>query len=93
MDLYTITTHENLDRIARNCPRALSAFIHLLCNAKDNGSVILQKRQISDAMSESFTKFRNDLRSLARENLLEWHQMNDTIHVTLALPESFEDGK
>lgn len=92
MDLYTITTHQTLDRIARNCPRALCAFIHLMTRADNEGNVSLQKQQITDDLSESFAKFRNDLRALAREELLEWHQMGNHLHVTLALPGALNDG-
>lgn len=92
LDLYTITTHQTLDRIARNCPRALSAFIHLLTRADDEGNVTLEKKQITDELSESFACFRNDIRSLAREDLLQWHQTANSLHITLALPGAFHDG-
>lgn len=85
MDLSTITTYQILDQIARNCPRALSVFIHLLSRADSKGIVRLEKRQITNDLSESFAKFRNDLRALARENLLEWHQMGDYLHITLSV--------
>lgn len=92
MDIYTITTHQTLDRIARNCPRALSAFIHLLSRADNEGKITLQKQQITNDLSESFAKFRNDIRSLAREELLEWHQMGDHLHVIIALAGALNDG-
>jgi hypothetical protein len=92
LDFYTITSHQTLDRIARNCPRALSAFIHLMSRADNEGNILLQKSQITDDLSESFVKFKNDLRALARESLLEWHQMGDHLHVTLALPGEMNEG-
>lgn len=92
MDLHTITTLHTLDRIARNCPRALSTFVHLICRINNEGKAVLQKQQIVNDLSESYTKFVNDIRALARENLLEWHQMGNTISVTLALPEVDNDG-
>lgn len=92
MDIYTITTHQTLDRIARNCPRALTTYIHVLARANDKGSIALEKNQITNDLSESFTKFKNDLRALARETLLEWHQMGNYLHITIALPGQFDDG-
>jgi hypothetical protein len=92
LDLYTITTHQILDRIARNCPRALSVFLHLLNRADNEGNLVLHKKQITNDLSESFAKFRNDLKALARADLLEWHQMEDRLHITLALPTSLDDG-
>lgn len=90
MDLYTIITHNTLDKIARNCPRALSCFVHLLTRASDEGKVIFHKQQIIDDLSESYVKFKNDLRSLAREDLLEWHERNGALHVILALPKELD---
>lgn len=92
LDLYTITTHQTLDRIARNCPRALCTFIHVLTRADQEGIAVLEKKQIVEDLSESFAKFRNDLRSLAREDLLEWRQIGSYLHITLAMPENIDDG-
>ncbi len=92
MDISTIITHQTLDRIARNCPRALSVYIHVTTRANPEGRVSFQKQQIIDDLSESFAKFRNDLRALAREDLLEWHQMGSYLHITLALPQEMNNG-
>jgi hypothetical protein len=92
LDIQTITTLQTLDRIARSCPRALSTFVHLLCRVNNEGKVSFRKEQIINDLSESYAKFRNDIRSLARENLLEWHQKGTSLHVTLALPDVDIDG-
>lgn len=92
MDLAAITTYQTLGRIARTCPRSLTTYIHLLCRADQEDKVVLEKKQITDDLSESFAKFRNDLRALAREDLLEWHQMGNFLHVVLASPGDLRDG-
>jgi len=86
LDIYTILTYEILDKIARNCPRALCSYMHIVTRANSDGNVMFSQQQITDDFSESFTKFRNDLRSLTRQNLIEWHQMKNVIRIQLALP-------
>lgn len=78
---------ETLDRIARHCPRALSAYLMLAIRADEDGQVSIHKDQINKDLSESYIKFRNDIRMLARENLLEWHEIDDRLHIILVLPE------
>lgn len=34
-------------------------------------------------MNESWTIFKNNVRALASENLLEWHEIDDGISITL----------
>ena len=82
-----VATFQNLEKVARNCPRALTTYLQVLCRSDDEGNLLLSRKEILD-MGESFTKFRNDLRFLRLQDLLEWHQMKDQIHVTLALTDS-----
>lgn len=72
-----------LDQIGRHCPRALTTYITCMVRASESEKITLMKEEIVYDLSESFVKFRNDLKSLAREGLLEWHQMGDHIHITL----------
>lgn len=74
-----------LSKIGDHCPAAMTTFLHCLNRADETGSVRFTKEQIENDISESYTKFRNNIKALAREDLLEWHKMPvDGISVTLA---------
>lgn len=75
---------EIIDQIGRHCPRAISTFAICLGRMDENSKAIFHRREIVEDLSESFTKFRNDLKALNREGLLEWHQMESFLHVTVA---------
>lgn len=84
MDLYAITSQEILDRISRHCPEALSTYLQCINRAKADGTVYFSKNFVETDMSEGWTKFRNHIKKLALENLLEWHPFSEGISVTLA---------
>lgn len=72
-----------LEQIGRHCPRAMSIYALCLARADENLSLIFTKEEIRNDLSESYCKFRNDLKALAREGLLEWHEMNGKLHIIL----------
>lgn len=84
MDLYAITSQEILDRISRHCPESLSAYLQCINRANAEGEVFFSREFVEIDMSEGWTKFRNQIKKLAVENLLEWHPFNSGIAVTLA---------
>ncbi len=84
MDLYAIASQEALDRISRHCPTALSAYIQCLNRANKAGTVVFSRAMVNIDMSLGWTKFRNDIKKLALENLLEWHPTEKGISITLA---------
>lgn len=84
MDIYAITTQEILDRISRHCPEALSAYLNCINRANKEGTVFFSKNTVDIDMSDDFRSFRNNIKKLARENLLEWHPFQDGIFITLA---------
>lgn len=84
MDIYAITTQEVLDRISRHCPEALSAYLSCINRANAEGTVFFSKSMVDVDMSDEWHKFRNNIKKLARENLLEWHPFDGGISVTLA---------
>lgn len=84
MDLYCITTQEILERISRHCPEALLAYLHCINRADVEGKVFFTRNMIEVEMSEKWTKFRNQIKKLALENLLEWHPFNGGLAITLA---------
>jgi len=84
MDLYAITSQEILDRISRHCPEALSAYLQCINRADTSGQVFFSRDFVEIEISEGWTKFRNHIKKLAIENLLEWHPFDNGIAVTLA---------
>lgn len=87
MDLYAITSQEILERISRHCPQSLSTYLHCINRADENGKVFFSKELVEIDMSEGWTKFRNHIKKLAVENLLEWHPFKKGISVTLVSPD------
>lgn len=84
MDFHTITSQEILDRISRHCPAALSAYLQCINRCNEEGSVFFTRSLVENDMSENWTKFRNHIKKLALENLLEWHPFDNGISITLA---------
>lgn len=84
MDLYAVTSQELLDRISRHCPEALSAYLQCLNRADEEGKIFFSRDLVEIDMSCTWTRFRNQIKMLALENLLEWHPFNNGIFVTLA---------
>lgn len=84
MDLYAITSQEVLERISRHCPQSLYAYLQCINRADNRGTVYFTKSVVEVDMSEGWTKFRNQIKRLALENLLEWHPFDNGISITLA---------
>ncbi len=84
MDLYAITSQDVLDRISRHCPESLSVYLQCINRANSDGTVFFSRQLVEVDMSEGWTKFKNQIKKLAVENLLEWHPFNDGISITLA---------
>ena len=84
MDLYAVTTQEILDKISRHCPDALSAYLNCINRANEDGTVFFTRDLVEIYMSENWHSFKNKIKKLAREDLLEWHPFNDGISITLA---------
>ncbi len=92
MDLFTITSQEVLDRISRHCPEALSAYLHCINRANNDGNVYFSRNMVEVDMSERWIPFRNHIKKLALENLLQWFPFDKGISVTLAELDQEEIG-
>ena len=90
MDLYAITSQEVLDRISRHCPGALSTYLQCINRANAEGTVFFDKKMVTNDMSESWPKFKNSVKKLSLENLLEWHLFNGGISITLVAQDEDE---
>lgn len=88
--MYTFTSQEVLERISRHCPEALSAYLQCINRANSDGQVHFTRSLVTVDMSEDFRAFRNNIKKLARESLLEWHPLDDGIAITLAPSEDDE---
>lgn len=84
MDIHIYTTQEVLERISRHCPEALSTYLQCVNRCGKEGRVFFDKDMVDVNLSDDWRKFRNNIKKLARENLLEWHPFNGGISVTLA---------
>jgi hypothetical protein len=84
MDIYAVTSQEILERLSRHCPEALSTYFQCINRAGKDGQVFFSKSLVDVDMSENWRTFRNNIKKLARENLIEWHPFDKGIAVTLA---------
>ena len=73
---------EALWQIAESAPRAMPAYL-LTYQQVERGSATIARDYIELDKSMSWTKYKNDLKSLARLGLLEWHQKGKNIVVRL----------
>ena len=84
MDLYAITSQQVLDRVSRHCPSALSTYLQCINRADAEGKIYFSRQMVENEMSGGWTKFKNQIKKLAIEDLLEWHPFSLGIAVTLA---------
>ena len=84
MDLYAISSQEILERISRHCPESLSVYLQCINRADEVGQAFFSKELVEVDMSESWVKFKNKVKKLSVENLLEWHPFDNGISITLA---------
>ena len=82
--MYNITSQEVLEKISRHCPESLTVYLQCLNRADDSGTIFFSRSLVEIDMSENWTKFRNKIKKLDLENILEWHPFNEGISVTLA---------
>lgn len=87
---FALTSQEILERISRHCPEAMSTYLQCINRANNEGTFFFHRKFVEIDLSEDFRAFRNNVKKLARENLLEWHPIDGGISVTLAAVD--EDG-
>jgi hypothetical protein len=77
------TTQEILERISRHCPQAMYVYLHCFNRADHEGKIVFTKEMVDVDLSENWYWFRDHIKALARENILEWHPENDQITVIM----------
>jgi len=83
--MYNLTSQYILDNISRHCPGALSVYLQCLNRANEDGVAYFSRKLVEQEMSEGWTRFKNNVKKLALEDLLEWHlKEEDVIVITLA---------
>ena len=83
MHLDHVASQQVLEEISRHCPECLGTYIHCMNRVNHCRQAFFNKKMVTEEMSESWVKFRNNLKKLTCENLLEWHPFNGGIMVTL----------
>lgn len=83
MDIYQITSQEVLERISRHCPEALTVYLNCLNRTDEKGNVFFTKEMVEIQMSENWRAFKNNIKKLARENLLFWVPIDNGIAVNM----------
>jgi hypothetical protein len=84
VNLQNIHQQEILERISQHCPEAMAVYIQCFNRSDKDGNIFFSKQKVDVDMSENWRSFRNNIKKLARESLLEWHPLDDGIAVTLA---------
>lgn len=83
MNIYSLTAQEVLDQISRHCPEALTIFLQCINRMDDKGTFHFTRPMVEDEIGMSWTRFKNHIRKLSSENLLEWHLLDRGIAVTM----------
>lgn len=84
MRVDEISSQETIEGLSRHCPECISTYMHCANRINNNRQVFFTKTMVTEEMSESWTKFKNNIKKLACESLLEWHPFNGGIMVTLS---------
>jgi hypothetical protein len=84
MNIDSLDDQYILDTISRHCPEALSVYLQCRNRADAEGHVRFSRSLIEVDMSEDWRAFRNNIKKLARENLLEWSPLDGGISIVLA---------
>jgi hypothetical protein len=62
----------------------MSTYLQCVNRANQDGSIHFSYQMVDVDMSENWHAFKNNVKKLARENLLEWIPLDGGISVTLA---------
>jgi len=83
MDEYSLTDEPTVARIADLAPRALSAYFICLHKSNPKGECSFTRDEIVNEKVRSWTKFKNDIRSLSALFILNFIDTGDLIDVEL----------
>lgn len=83
MDEYSLTDEATVARISDTCPRALSAYFLCLHTVCSDGTVSFTRDEIINHRVRSWTKFKNDVRSLAGLYVLNFSDKGHILEIEL----------
>ena len=83
MDQYTLTDEVTISRIADTIPRAMPAYFLCIYSVDEDGKYSFTKDEITNKRVRSWTKFKNDIRSLSALYLLNFLDRGDVIDIEL----------
>ncbi len=83
MEEFSIADEETISRIADLAPRAMSAYLVCLYKSDSDGLCSFTRGEIIDERVRSWTKFKNDIRSLSKLFLLNFLDAGDSISIEL----------
>lgn len=83
MNGFALTDESTVSRIADICPRAMSTYFICLANADSEGNCHFTRDDILNTKIRSWTKFKNDIRSLSQLFLLNFHDQGHEIGVNM----------
>jgi hypothetical protein len=72
MDEYSYTDEATVSRIADTNPRCMSAYFLCIHNADEEGKCTFTRDEIEQVRVRSWTKFKNDIRTLAFMFILDF---------------------
>lgn len=81
MDEYSITDEATVSKISDQCPRAVSAYFLCLHRSDGEGRATLTRDQVMNECMRSWTKFKNDVRSLASLYVLNFVDYGSEIEI------------
>lgn len=89
IDSMQYPPYSYLVQVAEHCPKAMSTYLTLWREKPNSGSMIYSKSEVGSIMLLSWTRFKNDLRLLAREGILTVEEFPQKIEIVLdEYPES-----
>lgn len=83
MDDTPVVSEQDVLKIADMCPRAMPAYFCCVRSSDEYGESTISKKYIVNELGRSWTKFRNDLRSLMGLRILDFYDYNDVVEVEL----------
>lgn len=83
MPEYSFTDEHTVAHIADHTPRALSAYFYVLHNIGFKNEITITKNEIVHGQQKSWTKFKNDLRALARLFVINFFDDGESVMVSI----------
>ena len=82
--------YPHISQVAEFSPRALFTYLLIERRKDQESQVFLTRDYIVKDMSLSWTRLINDVKTLARMGILEWHLSHNNLQIILAEP--FDEG-